>query len=348
MGDLCLWAGRYQDAARWYNSYLNDYKEPILMGYSNRVRWSEGLNYVNPSGSYSVTNSSEQLCIIPMETGIFYGVISDLPNVFQSTKENNFFYQVEPTQQLRQLSASQVNCIEYSNGATIDTAYAPTSGLSSDLMYGDLRLYRVFRQYSSGSQDPYSEYSSMRQTLSGKHSYDRAIIYRSPMVYLRYAEALNRAGYPQSAFTILKYGICDENTQKYVDAEERAAAGSLIKFDENVFMRDRVIGIHSRGSGDSQCNKYYNLPLPDDSLATRQDTIDYQIPLVEDLIVNEMALEGMFEGYRYYDLMRVAMHRNDPAYLADPVSRRGKSSTTPDETVRALLMDRSNWFLPLP
>ena len=28
------------------------------------------------------------------------------------------------------------------------------------------------------------------------------------MVYLRYAEALNRAGYPQSAMVILKYGLC--------------------------------------------------------------------------------------------------------------------------------------------
>ncbi|MGX8696223.1 MAG: hypothetical protein ACSW8D_07560, partial [Prevotella sp.] len=29
LGDLCLWAGRYEEAARWYNSYLNDKDNPV-------------------------------------------------------------------------------------------------------------------------------------------------------------------------------------------------------------------------------------------------------------------------------------------------------------------------------
>jgi hypothetical protein len=68
------------------------------------------------------------------------------------------------------------------------------------------------------------------------------------------------------------------------------------------------------------------------------------MPLVEDMIVNEMALEGAFEGYRFYDLMRVALRRNDPAYLADPISRRSGHA---DESLRTLLMNKNNWFLPL-
>ena len=87
------------------------------------------------------------------------------------------------------------------------------------------------------------------------------------------------------------------------------------------------------------------LPQPESQLATREDTVAYQIPLVEDLIVNEMALEGAFEGYRFYDLMRVALRRNDPAYLATPVSRRNGAT---DETLRSLLMNPKNWYLPLP
>ena len=46
------------------------------------------------------------------------------------------------------------------------------------------------------------------------------ITYRRSMVYLRYAEALNRAGLPQSAFAILKYGLCPENVVNYVDSLE--------------------------------------------------------------------------------------------------------------------------------
>ena len=165
------------------------------------------------------------------------------------------------------------------------------------------------------------------------------------MVYLRYAEALCRAGLPQSAMAVLKYGICQDNLNEHVDSLERVAAGDLIAFDPTVFNQESVVGIHSLGSGDSDCNAYYELPLPSTPLPSRQDTINYQIPLVEDLIINEMALEGAFEGYRFYDLMRVALRRSDPAYLADPVCHRNGQ---PDETMRAMLMDTKNWYLPLP
>ena len=107
----------------------------------------------------------------------------------------------------------------------------------------------------------------------------------------------------------------------------------------------QIIGVHALGSGSAHANKYYVLPQPEQELANRQDTIDYQIPLVEDMIIDEMALEGAFEGNRFYDLMRVALRRSDPAYLADPVSRRNGES---DDALRSKLMDSKNWYLPLP
>ena len=171
------------------------------------------------------------------------------------------------------------------------------------------------------------------------------ITYRRSMVYLRYAEALNRAGLPQSAFAILKYGLCPENVVNYVDSLEQEKAGQLISFDANTFTKETTFGIHSLGSGDSEVNAFYVLPMPDHALNSREDTVQYQIPLVEDLIINEMALEGAFEGYRYYDLMRVALRRNDPAYLAKPIARR---SGTTDAALESLLMDPKNWYLPLP
>ena len=70
----------------------------------------------------------------------------------------------------------------------------------------------------------------------------------------------------------------------------------------------------------------------------------YQQPLLEDMIINEMALEGAFEGYRFYDLMRVALRRGDPAYLANSVSRRNGDI---NGELRSLLMNKDNWFLPV-
>jgi hypothetical protein len=58
-------------------------------------------------------------------------------------------------------------------------------------------------------------------------------------------------------------------------------------------------------------------------------------------------LEFAFEGQRFYDLMRVALRRNDPSYLANRVyNRRGADKAA---EMRALisvdLMQPANWYL---
>ncbi len=347
LGDLCLWAGRYQEAATWYHDYLTDKNNPLLMNSRARTTWPSNVtefNLANPTNGYNPTSLNETLSFIPMEDRVFDGVVSDLGNVFNSTRENNYYYQVTPSPAMQQISAAQTYCMEYQSGTETDTIYVPKIGLQKDVMIGDLRLNANYSQSSSGGQDEYSEFSSIRQNIS-KILTSRITTYRLNMIYLRYAEALNRSGFPQSALAVLKYGLCPENNVAYVDSIEQDRAGSLIEFDPNIFTREEVIGIHSLGSGDSQANAYYVLPMPAQQLASLQDTIDYQIPLVEDMIIDEMALEGAFEGYRFYDLMRVALRRNASEYLADPISRRWGAT---DESLRALLMDRKNWYLPLP
>lgn len=343
LGDLCLWAGQYDEAARWYSDYLNDKKNPIRISGSNRSRWTNPTSFVRPNDGYGILGS-EQLSVIPMETRIFDGTISDLDNVFQSTIENKQYYQVEPSEGMRRISADQIYCMENKTSTSTDTIYVPQTGFSDDIYCGDLRFSSNYMLQSLGGQSEYSEYNTIYQSIYKVYSQE-ITTYRSPMVYLRFAEALNRAGYPQSAMLILKYGLCNENAKMYMDSVEYKAAQKYIAFDETVFRREDVAGIHSRGSGDAQCNKFYVLPQPQTQLATRQDTVNYQIPLVEDMIINEMALEGAFEGYRFYDLMRVALRRNDPSYLADPISRR---RGTVDEELKSLLMNQRNWYLPLP
>ena len=66
---------------------------------------------------------------------------------------------------------------------------------------------------------------------------------------------------------------------------------------------------------------------------------------VEDLIIDECALELAFEGSRFSDLYRVSMRRGNPDYLAERVSKR---SGTENATLRTKLNTMSNWFLPLP
>ena len=344
LGDLCLWAGRYQEAARWYHDYLTDRYEPVRMSVQ-RITWPNATQFDRPNDRYNPTGS-EVITYIPMESRVFDGTISDLRNLFNSTTENNYYYELTSSPAMSRISNDQVYCIENEmpGATTKDTIYVPRSGFNRKEYVGDLRYSSNFQLSSYGTQSEYSEYNSYNQYVYKINS-SRINLYRGTMIYLRYAEALNRAGYPQSAFAILKYGICDETLKNRVDAVELQQAGDLVNFDPNVFRIEEVLGVHSLGSGDSHANAFYMLPQPENALATRQDTVNYQIPLVEDLIINEMALEGAFEGYRFNDLMRVALRRGDASYLATPVSRRNGET---DNTLYQLLMDSKNWYLPLP
>lgn len=344
LGDLCLWAGRYQEAAQYYHDYLALRTNPVTTGKQHAYwRDADTKEFRSATGNISFSGT-ECICYIPMESGKFYGVKSDVTEIFNSTELNKYYAQAAPTKRMRELSAACDFCyVLTKSDGSLDTLYAPKGNLYKSEYIGDLRFGTVYTK-SESTEERFSRVSNVIQSIDKFNSYG-VNLYRVNMVYLRYAEALNRAGYPQSAFAVLKYGLYPDMVAKHVDSLEQVKAGTLIDFDVTLFSAENTQGVHSRGCGDAECDTLYAMPQPTAALATRQDTIDYQIPQVEDMIINEMALEGAFEGYRYYDLMRVALRRNDPAYLASPVSKRDGSE---DATLKALLMDKKNWFLPRP
>ncbi len=88
--------------------------------------------------------------------------------------------------------------------------------------------------------------------------------------------------------------------------------------------------------------------------------LQYEINAVETLLADEMALETAFEGYRYYDLMRIARHKlNDANYpgiewFAWIIARRNmpyapyENVGMKDDALYSKLQTISNWYLPNP
>lgn len=343
MGDLCLWAGRYREAAKYYHDFLTKQGD-IHPTFINSVSWADiEFSTINDSYASEFRNNTELLSFIPMETSLYDGTVSRLTDVFNSTANNNYYYQATHSAALDKLSQSQQFTLVYNDPLSQlpDTVYASdTIHYENDLQRGDLRLNSIYQQRSVPTAT--TTQSSIRQTCqkyrtTGNNEYLSSVtLYRVMHVYLRYAEAMNRAGFPQAAFAVLKYGLWKDYIEKYIPEDERNEAGELLSFSQYNFLRENTAAIHARGSGASQADTTYVIP----ALPTKADTILF----VEDRICDEMALETAAEGQRFPDLQRMALHRNNPAFLAAKVAAR---NGTTDTELYTRLSDKKNWYLPL-
>ena len=360
IGDLCLWAGRYQEAIQNYYEYLTNVNTRTVIGNSN-VSWSGPADDMRLSDSYSPLFSiSNSISFIPMEASYFNGVRSSLYDIFNSTTENKYFYEIDPSNSLIDLSNNQMTCRIYSDqSGNRDTIYfSKIDTIFNErnyFKYGDLRLHSILsksnQNVSEGVNisDVFMLNNKWRDSGSGSssNSGNRYVsLYTAPIIYLRFAEALNRAGFPESAFAVLKYGLTNDNIRDYVNSKEVERIGALLNFDNNYFTNNNTIGIHSRGCGDANADSTYVLPFPNYELASYEDSVEYLIPLVEDMIFDELALETCFEGLRFPDLMRYSIRRDDNSFLADKVAGR-LGEDLYDHSLYNKLKIRKIWYLPL-
>lgn len=170
----------------------------------------------------------------------------------------------------------------------------------------------------------------------------RWFLYRSATLNLRFAEAANRDGRGKLAYAMVNVGIYGvfsppaplptdvTNIQQTFDTppyDFDARNGNAPSYRAEWY---RQIGTRSRAN---------LVPLP--------TTLQTDMLGMESAIVDEDGLEMAFEGERWGDLMRVAMHRNDPSFLAEKVYQKLFRDNNPAAaTVRAKLLNTANWYLP--
>lgn len=355
LGDMNLWIGNYKEAALNYYKYINNRNgsNTFYTTGLNAATWPRDINkYISVSNLSYATNvfsdesfntNSEIVTMIPGDSIRAEGNYSELRNIFNSNDDNDYTASLNPSQSMMNLSAAQIYC----NRSTVgNISYAPSN--LTDNYSGDLRLSSVY----STQQGNYNKKTYQMQLIR-KYATRNVHIYRRMGVYLRLAEALNRAGLPQVSYAILKTGLNNEiiDTLKLSYPNDSTWLNQL-DFSNTLYAprvrdinRANTIGIHSRGCGWTEYNDYY--PFPDDSTLTGDARLQYSIEKVEDMIMDENALEMAFEGTRFYDLMRVALRRNDPSYLADRIyKRRGADKVNEVKSeIKKDLTDTKSWYL---
>jgi hypothetical protein len=121
-------------------------------------------------------------------------------------------------------------------------------------------------------------------------------------------------------------------------------------------LQAKYIGVHARGAGDVFYDTTYYVLKPEvirtrlgkgvEEQLTFNDTIEY----IDELIIDELALESTLEGNRFGDLIRFARRRGDWGdgnyydFLANRVANR--SGEKNDSLYNKLSGSEENWYLP--
>lgn len=358
LGDLYLWRGSESGSQTDFAMAAQEYRDYLMQDLSN-LRYLDpkvGVFYKNPdlenqsisdgwsSIFYGSQNNSERISLIPLARYAEYGKTGTLSSAFGSfvgsdalekLVDNSYYCYVMYTEEAGEEEGSEFT--SRFTGLVKDTLYY---GTKENPQYYSYITVPGTPQYFMGDLRFKGSFYEGYGLVINKYSttWPHVTTYRTGTVYLRLAEAINRAGYPLTAFHVLKYGLSRGNLIKYdANGEYYRLMQSGYTFYD-MYDNKKNIGIHARGCGNAEMDTlHYSLP----AMASREDSIQK----VEDMICDEMALETAYEGNRFYDLMRFAFRRGED-FLASRVARRNNPDM-PDQTLYNKLRDRNNWYLPM-
>jgi hypothetical protein len=166
---------------------------------------------------------------------------------------------------------------------------------------------------------------------------------RAANVHLHFAEAANRDGRRKIAYALLNNGLSTtfDPTPGVSGRDVTNIMNTL--YESGPYSFDARNGEVPRYRGDW----YRHAGIRSVARVVETGVVGDSTLSIENSLINENALELAFEGHRWGELVRIAMRRNDPAFLADKVYNKLVKAGNPNAaTVRAKLMTQSNWYLP--
>lgn len=325
LGDLYLWTGNYQEAAIAYHNLIAKERYVVSGNYRSALEFRNGAF-----------------------TGLFQA--ENWPGIYTAGGSNELITQIGATNEYKAVFLMDSLCLRYTiKGSDVaynlwnTQRYVATPGLDT---LADLRLHgSMFSDFDGAdylkTMTPTAKryiykYVAMNDFGSSISTSRSVMVYRVALLYLRYAEAVNRLGQPNLAMAVLKYGLNAVTlaNRSYIPAREvPSPLPDYMTFPTSYFSTN--IGLHARGCGNVNLDTtYFVLPV--------RPTLTDSILAMEDLLIDELALETAFEGNRFHDLMRIAVRRNDNHVLADRVAAKHGANAV---VINNKLLDRKNWYL---
>ena len=352
LGDLYLWKGDYNQAATWYREVMETGTTGVVNGqyYSlYKLGWDSNGDvdhYITYSragdASTLVYNTQwrvmfeqafgtsgfdrEWVWVLPFDNK--FKPDNSLVKLFSPIGGN---YLVRPSQEIYDMWDAQTQ--RPAQGGSIP--YDARKLLSTKDVGGQpvaMKFLYNYINYASGVP-------ANPLVKDGKW-----FLFRQTHLHMRFAEAANRSGRHLLAWGFWNNGI----------AGAYPAPTSNVTDYHNTLWDQAPYNFDARNSGSSGVPYYRSDWYRNIGIRARANLNNVDIPAgdstlaVEDGLITETALEDAFEGTRWADLLRIAIRRNDPSFIADKVYDKlikSNISAGAASAARTKLLAK-DWYLP--
>jgi len=389
LGDLYLWNNEYENAAWQYYNFLStadddSYKYKTTTGtwqvnsvprgfWINFLRYNSGN--VNAYGNtwkeiFSLKTTDQELqdeMIWTLSYDYRYDPSYPFIKLFANTGQGQ--YRLKPS--TYSIDSLWENQVQRDNGFAYD---GRGRDASFDWVNGEPVVLKYSYDYYTQNTDANGTIHLDYNTQVDPYKQDgRWFLYRSAQVQLRYAEAVNRAGYHKLAMALVNRGIRSAFTLGYPSDLVYHIDGTVVTVIDTI-VYPAPYSLDARIDGEYTGPWYNNAGLRgraflngrtrpswatehvlDADLFIANPDLYYErisndsVLWVEEYILEEAALELGFEGHRWGDLLRISRRRTqyDSGNRSNLIQKQLTAKFFSKGTVAPNLESNDSWFLPM-
>lgn len=361
LGEIYLWKGMYTQAAEMY--YQDIYKNLAVVDVENSSSLIEEPNLISINGyskddpynnyfldGYTIKPDWDLQYLNETTANMEYYINDDYGR-FNTSKMYRYTYTdycVKPTENAIQFFAQQpyLHQGEDADGNRVNiAATGDLRGMTGSMKYVEENMETLSTEGMSATemkqfeqlaiyQEPKSSVYITTYLTSNNAMTNQIYLQSSNLAYLRYAEAINRAGKPSVALAVINNGLNLATLRDSLKVSSWELDSALVeKWSDQTFLKN--VGTRTRGQGVSTRVGFF--------FENANPNLNDSILFVEKVLLEECALETAFKGNRFHDLLRYTNHPDAPNYIADALAKK-----FPERAGEFASKSVEDWFIPYP